>query len=57
MTRFLASVAILIAFSVAPLAVGNSYAASPPAKQCDNDKDHDGKEQAPNCADSDADGK
>jgi len=53
MTRFLVSVAILIAWTAAPLAAGSSDS-TPPSKQCANDKDNDGKEQAPNCADSDA---
>ena len=57
MTKFLVSMAILIAWTVAPLAAGSSDSTPPPVKQCDNDKDRDGKEQVPKCEDSDADGK
>jgi len=57
MTKFLIAMAMLMAWTVAPLAAGSSDSTPPPAKQCDNDKDRDGKEQAPKCDDSDADGK
>jgi len=55
MTRFMIAMAILMAWTVAPLAAGSST--SPPSKQCANDTDKDGKEQSPKCDDSDADGK
>ena len=57
MRPFLASLAILMALTVAPLAAGNSGSTPPPASQCANDTDHDGKEQPSKCDDIDADGK
>ena len=55
MTTFLASLAILMALTVAPLAAAE--ATPPPTSQCGNDTDHDGKEQPSKCDDSDSDGK
>ena len=58
MNTFLASLAILMALTVAPLAAGNSD--SPPTsstQHCVNDTDNDGKEQPSKCDDSDVDGK
>ena len=57
MNTFLASLAILMALTVAPLAAGNSDSTPAPTKQCANDTDHDGKEQPSKCDDSDTDGK
>jgi hypothetical protein len=58
MNTFLASLAILMALTIAPLAAGNSDSTSTPSAQhCVNDTDNDGKEQPSKCDDSDADGK
>ena len=57
MTKILASIAILMALTVAPLAAGNSNSTQASVQHCANDTDHDGHEQPSKCDDSDADGK
>ena len=57
MTRLLASLAILVALTMATHAAGNSNSTQAAAQQCANDTDNDGKEQPPKCNDGDQDGK